>query len=56
MLSIPVGIPEPRNYAIMNKWLKGFPYERNPAIAMFIIGGLVPFLSAWPTVSFELSK
>jgi putative ABC transport system permease protein len=46
-VSVPLG------YYFMNKWLEGFAYKISPGISVFIISGLVSFLIAWLTISFE---
>jgi putative ABC transport system permease protein len=47
VISVPLG------YYFMNKWLEGFAYKITPGISVFIISGLVSFLIAWLTISFE---
>lgn len=47
VISVPLG------YFFMNKWLQGFAYKISPGISVFIISGLVSFLIAWLTISFE---
>jgi putative ABC transport system permease protein len=47
VISIPMG------YYFMSKWLDGFAYKVSPGIGVFVIAGLVSFLIAWFTVSFE---
>jgi putative ABC transport system permease protein len=47
VISIPLG------YYFMSKWLDGFAYKISPGIGVFVIAGLVSFLIAWFTVSFE---
>ena len=46
-------ISVPPGYYFMNKWLEGFAYKITPGITVFIISGLVSFLIAWLTISFE---
>ena len=48
VISVPIG------YYFMNKWLEGFAYKITPGISVFIISGLVSFLIAWLTISFEI--
>lgn len=47
VISIPLG------YYFMDKWLDSFAYKIEPGVLVFIISGLVAFLIAWMTVSFE---
>jgi putative ABC transport system permease protein len=47
VLSVPIG------YYFMNKWLEGFAYKITPGIVVFVISGLISFLIAWLTISFE---
>jgi putative ABC transport system permease protein len=47
VISIPLG------YYFMSKWLDGFAYKISPGIGVFVIAGLVSFLIAWFTISFE---
>lgn len=47
VISVPIG------YYFMDKWLEGFAYKINPGILVFVISGLVSFLVAWLTISFE---
>jgi putative ABC transport system permease protein len=47
VISIPLG------YYFMNKWLEGFAYKINPGISVFLISGIIAFLIAWFTISFE---
>ncbi len=47
VISVPLG------YYFMNKWLQDFAYKITPGITVFIISGLVSFLIAWLTISFE---
>ena len=47
VISVPLG------YYFMNKWLEGFAYKITPGMSVFIISGLVSFLIAWLTISFE---
>jgi putative ABC transport system permease protein len=47
VISLPLG------YYFMIKWLEGFAYKITPGISVFIISGLVAFLIAWLTISFE---
>ena len=47
VISVPLG------YYFMNKWLEGFAYKITPGMSVFIISGLVSFVIAWLTISFE---
>jgi putative ABC transport system permease protein len=47
VISVPLG------YYFMNKWLEGFAYKITPGMNVFVISGLVSFLIAWLTISFE---
>lgn len=47
LISAPIG------YYAMSKWLEGFAYKIEPGVMVFIISGLVSFLIAWLTISFE---
>jgi putative ABC transport system permease protein len=47
VISVPLG------YYFMNKWLQDFAYKITPGVTVFIISGLVSFLIAWLTISFE---
>jgi putative ABC transport system permease protein len=47
VISIPLG------YYSMTKWLDGFAYKIEPGVTVFLISGLVSFLIAWLTISFE---
>ena len=47
IISIPLG------YYLMNKWLEGFAYKIDPGVTVFVISGLISFVIAWLTVSFE---
>jgi putative ABC transport system permease protein len=47
VVSVPFG------YYGMSKWLEGFAYKIEPGVLVFIISGLVSFVIAWLTISFE---
>lgn len=47
VISVPLG------YYFMNKWLEKFAYKITPGITVFIVSGVVSFLIAWLTISFE---
>jgi putative ABC transport system permease protein len=47
VISIPLG------YYSMMKWLDGFAYKIEPGVTVFLISGVVAFLIAWLTISFE---
>jgi putative ABC transport system permease protein len=47
LISIPIG------YYFMNKWLEGFAYRISPGVTVFLVSGLVAFMIAWLTISFE---
>jgi putative ABC transport system permease protein len=47
VISIPLG------YYAMNKWLEGFAYKIDPGITVFLLSGLLSFVIAWLTISFE---
>ncbi|MBT1701934.1 ABC transporter permease [Chryseosolibacter indicus] len=47
VISVPLG------YYAMNKWLEGFAYKISPGITVFLISGMIAFLIAWLTISFE---
>lgn len=47
VISVPLG------YYFMTKWLEGFAYKITPGVFVFLISGLVSFLIAWLTISFE---
>jgi putative ABC transport system permease protein len=53
LVVISFAISAPLGYYFMNKWLEGFAYKITPGISVFIISGLVSFLIAWLTISFE---
>lgn len=46
-ISIPLG------YFFMDRWLQGFAYKIEPGMLVFLISGLIAFLIAWLTISFE---
>jgi putative ABC transport system permease protein len=47
LISVPLG------YYAMSKWLEAFAYKIKPGAMVFVIAGLVSFLIAWLTISFE---
>jgi putative ABC transport system permease protein len=47
LISVPLG------YYAMSKWLEAFAYKIKPGAMVFVISGLVSFLIAWLTISFE---
>jgi putative ABC transport system permease protein len=47
VISVPLG------YYAMNKWLEGFAYKITPGILVFLVSGVIAFLIAWLTISFE---
>jgi putative ABC transport system permease protein len=47
VISIPVG------YYFMNKWLQGFAYHIDPGVGVFLLSGIISFVLAWVTISFE---
>ncbi|HYG04226.1 MAG TPA: FtsX-like permease family protein, partial [Chryseosolibacter sp.] len=49
-ISIPLG------YYFMQKWLEGFAYRIEPGVLVFIVSGLIAFMIAWLTISFESFK
>jgi putative ABC transport system permease protein len=53
LIAISFVISVPAGYYFMNKWLEGFAYKITPGMSVFIISGLVSFLIAWLTISFE---
>jgi putative ABC transport system permease protein len=53
LVGISFAISVPLGYYFMNKWLEGFAYKISPGMGVFIIAGLVSFLIAWFTISFE---
>lgn len=53
LIVISFAISVPLGYYFMNKWLEGFAYKITPGMSVFIISGLVSFLIAWLTISFE---
>ena len=53
LVGISFAISVPLGYYIMNKWLEGFAYKISPGMSVFILAGLVSFLIAWFTISFE---
>jgi putative ABC transport system permease protein len=53
LIAISFVISVPLGYIAMNKWLEGFAYKIDPGIAVFVISGLISFLIAWITISFE---
>jgi putative ABC transport system permease protein len=53
LIVISFAISVPLGHYFMNKWLEGFAYKITPGMSVFIISGLVSFLIAWLTISFE---
>lgn len=53
LIIISFAISVPLGYYFMNKWLEGFAYKISPGILVFVISGVVSFLVAWLTISFE---
>jgi putative ABC transport system permease protein len=47
LISIPIG------YYLMEKWLENFAYKISPGVSVFLVSGIVSFLVAWLTISFE---
>ena len=47
VISVPIG------YYFMNKWLESFAYKITPGVTVFLVSGVVSFLIAWLTISFE---
>lgn len=47
VISVPLG------YYFTSKWLEGFAYKIEPGIMIFILSGVVAFMVAWITISFE---
>jgi putative ABC transport system permease protein len=47
IISVPLG------YYAMTRWLEGFAYRIEPGVMVFMISGLISFLIAWLTISFE---
>jgi putative ABC transport system permease protein len=47
VISVPLG------WYFMNKWLEGFAYRIEPGVLVFLISGIISFLVAWLTISFE---
>lgn len=53
LVGISFAISVPLGYYFMNNWLEGFAYKISPGMGVFILAGLVSFLIAWLTISFE---
>jgi putative ABC transport system permease protein len=53
LVGISFAVSIPLGYYLMNKWLEGFAYKISPGIDVFIIAGLISFMIAWLTISFE---
>jgi putative ABC transport system permease protein len=49
-------IAVPLGYYAMDKWLEGFAYKISPGIGVFMVSGLISFIIAWVTISFESFK
>ena len=47
IISVPLG------YYFMDKWLESFAYRIDPAATVFVLSGLISFIIAWVTISFE---
>jgi putative ABC transport system permease protein len=53
LIVISFAISIPLGYYLMSRWLEGFAYKIEPGISVFVISGVVSFLIAWFTISFE---
>lgn len=54
IISFVIAIPP--GYYFMNKWLESFAYKIEPGVMVFVLSGLVAFVIAWVTISFESFK
>ena len=43
----------PLAYLVMDRWLQNFAYRVDMGLATFVVGGLLTFLIALPTVSYQ---
>jgi putative ABC transport system permease protein len=53
LVGISFAVSIPLGYYLMNRWLEGFAYKISLGIDVFIIAGLISFVIAWLTISFE---
>jgi putative ABC transport system permease protein len=53
LVGISFAISIPLGYYLMTKWLEGFAYKISLGLDVFLIAGLISFLIAWLTISFE---
>jgi putative ABC transport system permease protein len=53
LIVISFAVSVPLGYYFMNKWLEQFAYKITPGVTVFIVSGLISFVIAWLTISFE---